>query len=211
MARKKYIRFEYLLVIFVLFTVILFLIPFSTGGTRQATYISKWNEIFNKVEYMFSVMNAHVDDDMLKSLKNAQTTKEKENILLALVKPYLRIDTDNVPSKRYITKYKNGTKVLKNDIYYFDEFYYAKNKTIVGIKNIKTPKDNDPLFVMMFDVNGKLLPNKWGVDIFGINIYDKGRIEPFGYDKSLEELQKDCSDTGTGISCSYYYKIGGEF
>jgi hypothetical protein len=24
-------------------------------------------------------------------------------------------------------------------------------------------------------------------------------------------LKKDCSTEGTGVSCSYYYRIGGEF
>lgn len=27
----------------------------------------------------------------------------------------------------------------------------------------------------------------------------------------MSELKKDCSESGTGVSCSYYYKIGGGF
>lgn len=211
MAKKRYLKIEYMVMIFVLFAVILFLVPMSAENTRQASYISKWNEVYNRVEYVFSVMNAHVDDDMLKSLRKAETTKEKEKILLAVVKPYLRINTETMLSKHYRPKFKNGSKIQNNDRYYFDEFYYARNKLVVGIKNIKTLDQNDPFFIMMFDVNGIRLPNRWGVDIFGINIYDKGRIEPFGYEKSLDELKEDCSKNGTGVECSYYYKIGGEF
>ena len=211
MAKKMYPRIEYMVVALVLFAVLLLVIPFSRSNTMQAMYISKWNEVYNRVDYMFSVMNAHVDDDMLKSLKNAQTTKDKEQILLAIVKPYLRINTDNIPSKFYKPKFKNGSNIPTDDRYYFDEFYFTKNRTIVGIKNIKTLNENDPFFIMMFDINGLKRPNRFGVDIFGINIFDKGKIEPFGYDKTLNALQEDCSEAGTGISCSYYYKIGGEF
>ena len=64
---------------------------------------------------------------------------------------------------------------------------------------------------MMFDINGTMLPNRWGNDIFGINIYDGGKIEPFGFDKNMDELKYDCSKLGTGLTCSYYYKIGGDF
>ena len=211
MAKMRYIKVEYSILILAVVAVVLLVVPFSFENTRQASYISKWNEIFNKVEYMFSVMNAHIDDDMLKSMKRVETTKEKEQILLTVVKPYLRINTDNSPSKYYKPKYRNGTKIQNNDRYYFDEFYFAKNRTVVGIKNIKTRNLKEPLFIMMIDVNGTKLPNRWGVDIFGIDIFDGGKIEPFGYDKSLDVLKDDCSKEGTGVYCSYYYKIGGEF
>jgi len=211
MAKIRYIKVEYSILLIVVIAVALLILPFSLENTKQAAFISKWNEIFNKVEYMFSVMNAHIDDDMLKSMKRAETTKEKEQVLLTVVKPYLRINTQNFPSKWYKPKYKNGTKIQSSDRYYFDEFYFAKNKTVVGIKNIKTTNAKEPLFIMMFDVNGTKLPNKWGVDIFGIDIFEGGRIEPFGYDKTLNVLKDDCSENGTGVDCSYYYKIGGEF
>ncbi|MCR5262222.1 MAG: hypothetical protein K6C94_10365, partial [Candidatus Gastranaerophilales bacterium] len=146
MTKKMYPKIEYMVVALVLFAVLLLIIPFSRGNTMLAYYISKWNEVYNKVEYMFSVMNAHVDDDMLKSLKKAKTTKEKEQLLLAIVKPYLRINTENVPSKFYRPKFKNGDKISNDDRYYFDEFYFTKNRIIIGIKNIKTSEQNDPFF-----------------------------------------------------------------
>ena len=64
---------------------------------------------------------------------------------------------------------------------------------------------------MMFDINGILPPNRWGKDIYGVSIFDGGRIEPFGYDEDMEDLREDCSKQGSGVSCSYYYKIGGGF
>ena len=212
MFKKFKIKTEYFILISVIFTVMLFLLPFSSENTRQAVYISRWNEIYNRLDYMCSVLNAHVDDDMIKSMKRAKTTDEKEKLLLTIIKPYLRINTSVSVPKRYKPVYKNKTKISKNDLYYFDEFYFAKNKTIVtGIKNIYTKDIHEPLFIMMFDMNGILPPNRWGVDIFGVNIYDKGKIEPFGFGKTMDELHDNCSKTGTGIDCSYYYIIGGEF
>ncbi len=64
---------------------------------------------------------------------------------------------------------------------------------------------------MMFDMNGIKGPNIWGKDIFGINIYIDGKITPLGYDWNLEELKQDCSEHGSGVSCSHYYRIGGDF
>ena len=105
----------------------------------------------------------------------------------------------------------NGAKVYRGQTYFFDEFYFAENNSIVGIKDIQSNKTDDVLFLMMFDMNGILPPNKWGKDIFGINIYDGGEIQPFGFDMDMPALKKDCSETGTGVTCSYYYKIGGGF
>ena len=211
MARKHYWKLEYSIALFVFLGVLLLIMPLSFESTRQAGFISKWNEKLNRVEYMFTVMNAHITDDMLKSMKRAQTSQEREQLLLALVKPYLRIEGDGFSIKHYHPRYMNGTKVYRGQTYFFDEFYFAENNSIVGIKDIKSDKSDDVLFLMMFDVNGILPPNRWGKDIFGINIYDGGKIEPFGFDKNMSELKKDCSETGTGIDCSYYYKIGGGF
>lgn len=206
MAKKHYLKLEYSIVLFVIFGILLLLTPFSIKNSRQAGFISKWNEKFNRVEYMFNVINAHISDDIIKSMNKAKTPEERENILLALVKPYLRINTETRP-KHYRPKYKNGARIYKGQTYYFDDFYFAENNTIVGIKDIKN--EGGAFFIMMFDINGILPPNRWGKDIFGVNIYDGGKIEPFGQNLSMKELKKDCIETG--ISCSYYYKIGGGF
>jgi len=211
MAKKRYWKLEYSIALFVMLGVILLLMPVSIESTRQANAISKWNEKLNRVEYMFSVINAHITDDILTSMKKAKTPQEREAILLALVKPYLRINAETYPGKHYKPRYMNGTKVYKGQSYYFDDFYFAENNTIVGIKDIKSENSTDALFLMLFDINGILPPNRWGRDIYGVNIYDGGRIEPFGFDMDMNDLKKDCSDSGTGVSCSYYYKIGGGF
>jgi len=208
MKKKYFWKLEYSILLFVILGVLLLVMPFSFESTRQAGFISKWNEKFNRVDYMFSVINAHITDDIIRSMKRAKTHEEREAILLALVKPYLRIDTDNRP-KRYRPKYINGSRVYKGQKYFFDDFYFAENNSIVGIKDIKSEKADDALFIMMFDINGLMPPNRWGKDVFGVSIFNEGHIEPFGFDLDMKELKKDCFETG--ISCSYYYKIGGGF
>lgn len=211
MSKKKYWKLEYSIALFVMLGVLLLMMPVSIGNSMQAGFISKWNEKYNRVEYMFKVINAHITDDILKSFNKAKTSEEREQLLLQLIKPYLRVNTEmDAPKKHYRPRYMNGAKVYKGQTYYFDEFYFAENNTIVGIKDIKSDKSDDTLFMMMFDMNGILPPNRWGKDIFGVRILE-GRIEPFGEGMEMSELKKDCSESGTGVSCSYYYKIGGGF
>lgn len=210
MAKKHFIKIEYSVLICVTIAFLILTLPFSIGSSRQAGFISRWNETYNRVEYMFTVINTHISNDMIKSMKKAETPAEREKLLLMIVKPYLRINTENSHIRYYKPRYKNGNKVSKEDLYYFDEIYFAKDKTIIGIKDIQS-EINNAFFMMMFDINGILPPNKWGYDIFGINIYDGGKIEPFGFDNDMSNLMTDCSSNGTGIGCSYYYKIGGGF
>lgn len=211
MTNKKFWQIEYSITLLAIFAAVLLFMPMSIQNKTQALYISKWNERYNRLDYMFSVINTHISDDIIKSFKEAESSEEKERLLLALIKPYLRIDTEKNPPKRYKPRYMNNARAFKGQTYYFDEFYFAENNSIIGIKDLPRRKLHDPMFIMMFDINGLMPPNRWGKDIFGVNIYEGGKIEPFGSSMSLDALRKDCSTEGSGISCSYYYKIGGGF
>ena len=187
------------------------LIPTRFIASKEASYISNWNEIFHKMEYVFNAMNAHADSDIIKGFNRAKNNLERENFMMNLVKPYLRISEGSELKTKYVPFYMNGTRVSPEQEYYFDNLYVTKNNIIVGIKDVK---DNDiyhPAFIMMFDVNGTKSPNTWGKDIFGINIYIDGKIASLGVDKDLNTLKQDCSREGSGIFCSYYYRIGGDF
>ena len=211
MLKKNFWKTEYSVTLLALFTAVLLFMPISIRNTSQAIYISKWNEWYNRIDYMFSVINTHISDDIIKSFDKAKTSAEKEMIILALIKPYLRVDMDKRPPKRYKPRYMNNSRVFKGQLYYFDEFYFADSNSIVGIKDLKNTKIGEPMFEMMIDINGLIPPNRWGKDVFGINIYEDGRIEAFGNDLDMDDLRKDCSLMGSGVSCSYYYKIGGGF
>lgn len=208
---RKFWKIEYTLTLFAIFAIFVLLLPTTIQSARQASLISRWNEKYNRVNYMFSVLNTHSNEEIIKSLKNAQTNEERSKLMILLMQPYLRISSNNVPSRHYRPKFMNNSRVGKNQYYYFDDFYYAENNTIIGIKDLEQQNADDPMFMLMFDLNGLLPPNRWGKDIFGINIYGEGRIEPFGKQFDMADLKLDCSEKGLGINCSYYYIIGGGF
>ena len=170
--------------------------------------IAKWNDRYDKVSYMFSVIKAQTNDEILKSFAEANSSELREKLLLQLIKPYLRLTQLEKHPRGYKPKYLDGKRVSKKDFFYFKDLYYS-GKQIAGVKDISDNEKNNAWFMLMFDINGVLPPNTWGRDIYGIYIYDEGKIVPFGYDKDMDELKIDCSEEGTGISCSYYYRIGG--
>lgn len=209
MAKKSFWKLEYTITLFVIFTVVLLLMPLSWESTVQANFISRWNDKYSRLEYMFKVISAHETDEILKSFKRADNPQEREQILISLVQPYFRIHKEKMP-KHYKTKFMNKTKVSKKSRYYFEDIYFSDNGMIVGIKDLSREDPKEPMFMIMFDINGVLPPNTWGKDLYGVNIYQTS-LSPFGENLNMDELRTDCSPTGTGVGCSYYYKIGGGF
>ncbi|MCM1338136.1 MAG: hypothetical protein NC191_00510 [Muribaculaceae bacterium] len=209
--KKHFWKIEYSITTFVIFAIILLLLPSSFITSKKASYISRWNETFNKMDYIFTAMIAQADSEILKSMKKAKSNDEREQLMIKLVKPYMRISENDELQKRYEPHYMNGTKVPPQDKYYFDKFYVSENNIIVGIKDIIDDDIFHPGFIMMFDMNGINAPNTWGKDIYGISIYKDGKIRPLGYDDNIETLKEDCSEKGSGVTCSHYYRIGGDF
>ncbi|MBQ8669437.1 hypothetical protein IJ472_06630 [bacterium] len=209
--KKRFWRIEYSLTIIVIFATALMLVPTQFIASKEASLITKWNDTYHKIEYVFNAMAAQADAEIIKSFKRAKTNEARENLMKNLVKPYLRITEDDTVTKKYTPHYMKGTKVLPNDPYYFEKLYLSKNGKLMGIKDIKDDDIFHPAFIMMFDMNGLKGPNTWGKDIFGINIFNDGKITPIGAGWDIEELKQDCSASGTGVSCSYYYRIGGDF
>ena len=129
--KKRFWKIEYSITIFVVFAIILLLIPTSFISSKEATYISKWNETFNKIDYTFTAMSAQADADIVKSLHRAKTNEERERLMIQLIKPYLRIHNQDEITKKYIPHYMNGNKVNKKDLFYFEKVYdkdYYKDK-----------------------------------------------------------------------------------
>ncbi len=202
-------RLEHTVFVFIVTGVLLSLAPVSIQNTRQAHFISKWNTVYNKTDYMFQVINAQiVDDVVLQNFKSASSA-QREQMLIKTIKPYLRINTEKNVPRRYKPRYINKTRVYEGQHYYFKDMFFTDTNMIVGIKDLLHHSGKEPSFIIMFDINGLIPPNRWGKDIFGINVYENGRIEPFGQGLEMSELKSDCAQTG--ISCSYFYKIGGGF
>lgn len=209
--KKRFWKIEYSITIFVIFAIILLLLPSSFISSKEATYIHKWNETYNKVDYMFTAMTAQANENIVKGFHRAKTNEEREQLMITLVKPYLRIQEEDALKTKYKQYYMNGNKVNLKDQFYFDKLYNSNNGQIIGIKDIKDEDIYHPGFLMLFDMNGLKGPNTWGKDIYGINIFVDGKITPIGSGWNIDDVKKDCSETGTGVSCSYYYRIGGEF
>lgn len=207
MKDKRFWKLEYSITLIALFAFAMLFVPLSLQSTMQAKFITRWKDCYNRLSYMKDAISKQEKTDILKSFKRAKNDEERESILINIIKPYFRLNEEKFP-KHYHPKYMNKKMVKHNDFYYFDEIYYTDNKLIVGIKDVDDVVP--PMFMMMFDINGKLPPNIWGKDIFGAKVYED-RVEAFGQSESLENMRKDCSPQGTGISCSYYYRIGGNF
>lgn len=209
--KKRFWKIEYSITIFVIFAIILLLLPSSFISSKEAAYIHKWNETYNNVDYMFTAMTAQANENIVKGFHRAKTNEEREQLMITLVKPYLRIQEEDALKTKYKQYYMNGNKVNPKDQFYFDKLYNSNNGQIIGIKDIKDEDIYHPGFLMLFDMNGLKGPNTWGKDIYGINIFVDGKITPIGSGWNIDDVKKDCSETGTGVSCSYYYRIGGEF
>ena len=205
---KHFWKIEYSLTLFAIFAGILFMIP-TSFSSKTAVYISKWNSEYNQIQYMFTAMSAQAESDTVKNLKNARSDIMRERYMIQLVKPYLRLG--NRLKRKYIQHYMNGKVVSKKDFYYFDLLYKNHDGQIIGIKDIVNRAPDKPVFLMLIDTNGYKKPNTWGIDIFGLNIYKDGNVNPIGYGWDIDDLRRDCSKNGTGLSCSHFYRIGGEF
>ena len=208
--KKRFWKIEYSYTLIVIFTVLLFMIP-TSFSSKNARHISRWNEVYNKLDYLFTAMSAQADSDIMKGLKNAKNSKDREIFMMMLAKSYLDLTEIKNLHGKYSPLYMNGEPVKPNDMYNFENYYVHSNGTIIGLKDLDNEDDRTPGFVMSVDLNGKKAPNMWGRDIYGVNIFSDGKITPLGYGWSVEDLRKDCSDLGSGISCSYYYRIGGNF
>lgn len=77
--RKRFWKIEYSITIFVVFGIILLLIPSSLITSKEATYISKWNETYNKIDYTFTAMSAQADANIVKSLHKAKQIKNEKS------------------------------------------------------------------------------------------------------------------------------------
>jgi len=209
MCKKGFTIIEIVILFLLILGVTFFIIPKNLETTKQAKFISKWIQKYSELEYMFSVIKAQHGGDLHEKINNAKDNNIRKNILLETIKPYLRITSEvKTDYKQY---FKNGEEVTPSGKYYFEHFYFTNVDEIVGLKWFNQQcSDKIVCAIMNFDLNGLNPPNKWGYDIFGINIYQND-IEPMGKGIDPFILKKDCYNGGYGVYCAYYYLIGGRF
>jgi hypothetical protein len=209
MKKKGFTIIEIFVVFLIILGVIFLILPQKLDSTKQARLISKWNGNYSNLEYTFSLMLAQKEPEIEKQFATAKNDNEKKQILLEAIKPYLRIKSE--VKKTYTQHYMNGKIINSKDDYYFDNFYLTSSNEIIGLKLINPHcASQKSCAIIVFDINGLKGPNKWGYDIFGISLSKTG-IEPFGKEFDAYTLKTDCSKKGLGISCAYYYSIGGKF
>ena len=180
-------------ILFVIFLIVAFLVaPLSLDDTMQAKNISKWRTVQQEFVNVFYSINTHKDETSTPFLEAFKTVFENQ------------IKGDISP---YRITFKNGT--YPSSIYRFSDYKLTHSNAVVAIKFLEK-QENDLLGLLMYDVNGKIGPNVWGKDVFGFNIYNT-HFEPVGKDRVLQEQKLDCSKNGTGLFCSNYYLIGGNF
>lgn len=180
-------------ILFVIFLIVAFLVaPLSLDDTMQAKNTSKWRSVQNDFVNIFYTVNTDREENK---------TEFKEAFVNAM-KNEIKNDINS-----YRITFMDGT--YPSDTYRFREFNNTYANAALSVKLFDTPQDNLQ-GVLMYDVNGKSGPNIWGKDVFGMNIYED-RFEPFCKSESINNQKQDCSKNGTGLCCSSYYLMGGNF
>ena len=85
----------------------------------------------------------------------------------------------------------------------FDDSSRSQVKTYFGVD--LTDTDTTYTITMFFDINGTKSPNTMGKDVFAV-VYDTKRgLVPAYADRTKAQINTDCSNSGTGISCIQKY------
>ena len=180
-------------ILFVIFLIVAFLVaPLSLDDTMQAKNTSRWRSVQQDFTNIYYSINTQKDENELNFTDALKTIVNSE------------IKDD---SSSYKITFMNGT--FPNNTYRFKDFKTTYSNATLAVKLFDAPQDNK-LGMLMYDVNGKVGPNVWGKDVFGMNIYDD-KFEPFCKADSMSYQKQDCSKNGTGLCCSNYYLIGGSF
>lgn len=216
-SQKNALSFaEIVVIVFIIIAVICILFAKIFGVKQESGIIYNWKKTLSATQYSYDVLLLTRKEEMSEIIK---LTGEKRNKkILSLFKTTLNVNTiDTVNSARSLKNYKyrflNGRRIPKDSKYYAKDFVYSPDgKIMAGLNWINDDcfNNDDLCGVILFDMNGIKLPNRFGLDVFGANIY-RNRIEPFGSGLSYEENQINCRRLETGVTCSKFYLMGGQF
>lgn len=181
-------------ILFVIFLIVAFLVaPLSLDDTLQANNTSKWKQVQSEFTNIFHSI------DLQKTSEDFVFSDAFNEIISEEIKNEI---------KPYKIKFQNNS-YQQDEKYKFETFYNTQKNATLAFKLNGTIKD-DSLGTMIYDVNGQTGPNTWGKDVFGYNISENG-FEPLGKKQPKNIQKQDCSKEGTGVYCSNYYLIGGNF
>ncbi len=206
------------IVIIVFITIVMFCILLGKifGVSQQSKVIYNWKKTLESAQYSYNVILLTQRQQLMDYVKSGSQSRNQE--ILNMFKSTLNTDVvgnkkEQKSLKNYKYRFLNGKQVPKESKYYAQNFTYSPDGTIIAGLNWLNQDcfETDNLCaVMIFDMNGVKLPNRFGLDVFGLNIYNN-RLEPFGTGLSYEENQRNCRRLETGVTCSKFYLMGGQF
>ncbi len=211
MKKQAFTLVEIIVVISIVVLTAIILIPNIIDDNKKLHTISQWKHTYKNIEYVFSAIKAQTTETDKVAIEKTRTNDEREVVLCDLLNPYFRMQSVVNP-KTYKTYFMDGSFVNEKSEYYVKNLHTTNSGMVIGVKWLLVPsqaQNSLPIAMITIDLNGLKKPNKWGQDIFGVNIF-VDRIEPLGeeYDEML--MKSDCSKKGKGISCaSYYNNYGG--
>ena len=181
-------------ILFVIFLIVAILVaPLSLDDTIQAKNTSRWRNVQSDFSNIFYSLKTNVEDNNTDFTTAFQTIMDNET-------------KTNIPAYK-INSFGN---VPVGEDYKFENYKVTYSNAVFAYKMLSEPLDNGLKGYIMYDVNGSSKPNIWGKDVFGVNLYSD-RFEPFCKAEPLKIQKEDCSKNGTGLCCSNYYLIGGNF
>lgn len=214
LAKRAFSIVEIIFAVFVILIFIGIMAPSFINNSEKAKIVSNWKIIFEETSYLMKLFKIQNKEEISRvcTVAKVENTDVSDEMFL-LLKPYLNIEpgVKNVVVSNYRYKFLNSRQVKPSSRYWTDNFVVVNNDLIVGFKWERCNCDAEiPCGYLLFDTNGTKPPNKFGVDIFGVNIFDKD-IKAFGAGKDEYMLKRNCSKIKRGVFCSEYYLLGGNF
>ena len=189
--KKAFTIVEISILAVILIIVACLVVPFAVDDTRQAAHVVEWRALQDRITHAFDAAKIYGDTD----------NDELEDYIMKSIS-----DEAYEKIKPYKIKYMNGRPA--SGIGNFQNVYAVGDDNVIGFR--WEPVGIEQKGTMFYDINGKRGPNRWGKDVYGVNIY-QDKVEALCSRKPHKEIIEDCSKTGTGCCCSYYYLVGGNF
>ncbi len=89
--------------------------------------------------------------------------------------------------------FKNNTRFI---------FQTPDNITFIVFVGTLNKDEKKSSKIVLVDLNSGAAPNKFGEDVFFFVRTDTGFVRPYGFEKSYDKIQSNCSETGKGTYCA---------
>lgn len=202
---------EILLVIFTVAVIAAAIFPLKIINHSQAEKIAKWKNFYPQLVYAFEAMTT--SEKKLSELF-ANNKNLNPDSFFDFYTNFLNVDEEKTKItdfSKYHQYFLNGKIIKRISKYNADKYMVLDNGMIIAFKKTENFfEENAPLGILFVDIDGKSNRDFIGRDVFAVLMYSD-RIEPVGMHSSRQEMKEDCSPVGSGLKCSAYYLVGGNF